>query len=736
MEKMFKFTTLKMFTNSCLSLSQKESTLYLKNPKLLSDTLRLSNSHEIETEYTQFFNIPSHNLKNEKRNKAVSKDFAFAEAKKGKSRHKKKAKINFNKNSSSISNDPELNNPKNSFIFRGHKSLRAKKNSRKNMGDNANSVQSHQQTSDLDNIAKKLYLNSLLTIKELAIKLNVPSADIVKWLFLQGISATINQVLDLSVLTLIAKHYSFVIVKQEEKNSLNIRDNKKPANGRLRAPVIVLLGHADHGKTSLLQAIVSNYDSSRQKLSNITQSIGSYEILVNNYSNIKKIIFLDTPGHEAFVSMRTRNINIADLAILVVSADDGLKSQTIEAINHIKARNLPFLVVINKVDKPEACVDKVKDQLATYDIYDRNTDNVDFMIQVSAATGHNIDLLLSTIIDLSISKQFRSDPLQTAEGIVLEAGLSKKKGPVAQLLIQSGTMRLGDIVVAGNIYGRVKAITNSLSQKVSSIESTSLAEVLCFASVPLVGLKFNTVNNEKMAKSLVAQSSVSNDFTGVLNTRVFLNKNNAQDSRRFVKQVNIVIKTDKQGFISPIVYALSQIRQEKVKINLLSAASGPISLKDIQFASTSGSIILAFNLAISSHIAQNAEDANIVIQSFNVIYDLIDYVTNYMLAFVEVDYRKHVLGHAIVKNLFLVNQSSVAGCLILDGKLKRQAYFDLKRANSIVHTGVIDSVRRTKDDVDEVLAGNECGIVCKSYCSWEVDDSLEIYELQPLEKVL
>ena len=408
------------------------------------------------------------------------------------------------------------------------------------------------------------------------------------------------------------------------------------------------------------------------------------------------------------------------------------KPQTIESIEHIRNRKLPFIIAINKIDKPGADINKVKRQLANFNISEHN--NV--IIEVSALTGENINVLLSSLILLSQKQELKSDPSQRAEGIILEAKLDKQSGIVSQLLLQNGTLKRGDFLVAGGSYGKVKAITNSLNKQVVQIESTSLATVLCFNSVPQVGLYFQVVKNEKEAKYIVSKFSESTTSTNNLNTRISLHDKINHDSRHLLKQVNIILKTSEQGAIEAIIHALAHISQEKVQLNLLLVAIGEVSLRDIKLAQTSNSIILAFNLKVSSNILHKAKNASVMIKDFRIIYDLIDYVKNYMLNFVEVDYAKQILGHASVRNIFTINRGTVAGCLVTDGKLKKKIYISIRRQGKVIFTSQLDSLKILKEDVEEVVVGNECGVMCNDYHKWCIDDEIEAYDLKPLRKIL
>lgn len=708
-------------------MNKPESVLYLTSPKILSDIFIDSHISETKVDVNDIIGTSSYSIKGEKKYKTVD----FIEHKKNKSKHKQKVrnKNYIDKHISDVKEDLEITDMTSTSFNRNIKTTKNKKNYKDKFSLRNNILINNKVNSN------DIYLNDLVSVQDLAMKLNVTSTDIIKWLFLQGISVTINQLLDVSIATLVAEYYSFNVIKQNFYSNSSFHKSAKNQGDNLRAPVITFLGHVDHGKTTLLNAIRKD-NLFVQEAGNITQAIGSYEVLLDNEFDISKMIFLDTPGHEAFVSMRRRGAEITDLVILVVAADDGLKPQTVEAINYIQSRKLPIVVAVNKIDKPDANINKVKEELLEYNISNCDSNGNNIIIAVSALNGNNIDLLLSSIINVSKSLHLTSDTSVYAEGTILEAYLNKKKGSVAQLLIQNGTLKIGDIVVAGNIYGKVKAIYNSMKEKVQFIESTSLADVLCFTEIPVAGLSFQVVENEKTAKLSVSRYVDLNIQSTLLNNRISLDDVNPKGVKSIIKQVNLIIKTNQQGSIDAIMHTLSSLPQHKVQINLLLVACGEVSLKDIELASTSNSTILVFNLNITSSIIQYAAKRSVMIQRFNVIYDLFDYVKRHMLAFVDVDYEKQVLGYAEVKDLFIVNKNVVAGCFVQSGKLKRNAYFQIKRSNKNIYTGLIHSLKRVKEDVDEVESGNECGVMCKEYNLWEALDILECYELKALEKTL
>lgn len=706
-------------------MNKYESTLYLKNPKLLASYGHQNSSKilvEIEDKADQSFCISEI----DKQNQLSRKEANFSENREIKNRQKQKSK-----SKSRISDD--LSSMGDSLLIGNANTISLAKNSKSIKHPRSIEDKNYRSDSNLlekNKNSNEIYVSDLLTVYELADKLSVSSADIIKWLFLKGISVTINELLDVSISTLVAEHYSFSVVKKDHENDFLKNNAPSSEHGKLRAPVITLLGHVDHGKTSLMRAF--RQDSfSIQEVGSITQSIGSYEILIDNDAVIHKLIFLDTPGHEAFINMRKRGASITDLVILVVSADDGLKPQTVEAIEYIQSRNLPFIVAINKIDKPEANVDQVKSQLSAFSIHDHNS----HIVSVSALNHDNVNSLLSSIIKLAKSQKLKSDPSLPAEGVILDAYLSKQKGSIAQLLVQNGTLHVGDLVLAGNFYGKVKAITDNSNNNIKFIESTALADILCFTDVPSAGLSFKVVSDEKTARTL-ASSFTNANLLKALNSRISLNDAGQQYAKKITKQVNLIIKTSTQGAIDAIMHALSKLSQEKVQINLLLVASGEVSWKDIELASLTSSTVLTFGLTISSNMLHDAGRLDVSVYSFNIIYDLIDCVKNYMLSFVDLDYEKQILGHAEIKNLFPVNKATVAGCFVKNGKLKKKSYFMIERSEGDVYTGLIDSLKVIKDDVDEVQEGNECGVMCKEYNSWAIGDVLECYELQPLEKTL
>nr|AYR06272.1 translation initiation factor 2 [Renouxia sp.] len=745
--KFVRFLLCNKFSNSCLSMDCHESVLYLQDPKVWCNRTD-ERTHIMGVEPTEQAQPNLSNTvnslyvtKSEKKNKLSSRITDSLESKKHKLKQKKKIRRKID-----LDEHLEINDSKTVSFVKLPKNIRHKKDvknklikSTKGYISSDNDITELQSVTNMSNLtSRELFFDKLLTVEELSVKLNVPSAEIIKWLFLQGVSVTINQWLDVSVLTLVARHYGFTVLDKNDYNSPCALDGVnyelKSNVGELRAPIVTIFGHIDHGKTTLLHSIRKT-DIISSEAGNITQAIGAYEVCINENNKVNKLIFLDTPGHEDFVGMRMRGAQITDLAILVVAADDGLKQQTIEAINHIKTHKIPFIVAINKIDKLEANITRVRKQLSEFDIIGEDWGGTVPIVEISAVSGKNIDLLLSTLLVLFEIQELRTDPLCDTEGTILESHLDRRKGPIASVLIQSGTLAIGNIIVADNVYGKVKTIVNNYGSKVMSIKPTSVAEIWGFSDIPNVGVTFKVVANEKRAKSLIAQRKKLNDSRELLNSRISLDAVNTSSKKR-VKQVNIILKTDTQGSIEAIMHSFSKIPQEKVQINVLSVGVGEISGKDIELAAMTYASILVFNLNMSSAIRATIERNNIVFKTFDVIYDLVDYLKEYMLGFVDTEYRKHVLGQAEVKTVFPINRGIAAGCFVLEGKLKKNAYVTVTRGTTIVFDGVLNSLKRLKDDVEEVTAQYECGIMCQEYHAWQKGDKIESYYLKPIEKKL
>ncbi|KAI0556328.1 Translation initiation factor IF-2 (chloroplast) [Gracilaria domingensis] len=591
---------------------------------------------------------------------------------------------------------------------------------------------------DINKDDKSVIIDSPLSIEQLSIKLQIPPAEIITGLFLQGVSVTVNQIVDVSTAIQVAQKYNFTALNQKHKldlGQLNKLQEVKSSTCINRAPIITILGHVDHGKTSLLDAI-RNTDFVSKEIGGITQSISAYEVNYSYDSLNKKLIFIDTPGHEAFSNMRLRCAQITDIVILIVAADDGLKPQTIEAIDYIVSKKLPYIVAINKIDKIDVNLAKIREQLANYNIISTDWGGEITFVEISALKKINIDRLLTAVSTLGESINLAADPKQLAQGIILEAYLDKTKGTVVNTIILNGTLKVGDIIVSDNSYGRVKKIVNNLGHELLIAEPSSILQVLGFSSIPQSGKYFSVVHTEKEAKKLMIENS---SFSIIDNTKNLLNshlKSYNYNNKTSIKNLNLIIKADTQGTIDAIINSFLQIPQNKIKLNILTSSLGVVSSTDLDLAFNTQALIIAFNINIATNILNAAEKLNVHLCKFVLIYDLIDYVKNYMLDLIDPEYDKLLIGQAKVQTTFFVNKGTVAGCIVKSGKLKKNALINVYREDQLIYEGVLDSLKRMKDDVEEVVTGNECGIMCKDYSLWQPKDLIEVYELYEKSKIL
>nr|YP_009732124.1 translation initiation factor 2 [Gracilaria spinulosa]QHS70650.1 translation initiation factor 2 [Gracilaria spinulosa] len=719
----------------CISIKN-ENAFLLENPKFIN-SLRLidipsDQNFKSSLEIKNSVKNSDFNIKFDKKTKNI-----FKQDNKGKSKKKKSDIIDLQQdqygffkkknNSKSIVN---TQNDLNNIIVGSIKSNKQKKKEKLKQKLNVNI--------DINNDNKSVIIDNPLSIKELSIKLRIPPEEIITGLFLQGVSVTVNQIVDISTATQVAKKYNFVVLNQKHELELSQLDKLQEVNsstGINRAPIITILGHVDHGKTSLLDAI-RNTDFVSHEIGGITQSVNAYEVNYSCDSLNKKLIFIDTPGHEAFSSMRLRCTQMTDIVILIVAADDGLKPQTIEAIEYIIAKKLPYIVAINKIDKIDINLPKVREQLANYNILSTDWGGEIEFVEISALKKTNIDTLLRAVSDLAELINLKTDPKQLAQGIILEAYLDKTRGTVVNTIILNGTLKVGDIIVSDNSYGRVKKIVNNLGNELLVAEPSSILQVLGFYSVPQAGKYFHVVQSEKEAKKLIMQSSslsTAENTKNLLNSHLQLYNYNHKTN---IKNLNLIIKADTQGTIDAIINSFLQIPQSKIKLNILTSSLGVVSSTDLDLAFNTQALIIGFNINITTNILNAAEKLNVHLCQFVLIYDLIDYVKNYMLDLIDPEYDKLLIGQAKVQTTFFVNKGTVAGCMVESGRLKKNALINVYREDQLTYEGVISSLKRMKDDVDEVIIGNECGIMCRDYNLWQPQDIIEVYELYEKPKIL
>nr|YP_010937675.1 translation initiation factor 2 [Palisada intermedia]WKW95618.1 translation initiation factor 2 [Palisada intermedia] len=734
------------------SFEYSDVVLSLDKPKLISLLNIKLNNNVLASEPTQIFDRPVNNDTNvsssfDKKYIANSYSQENIANKKNKSKLVKKKR----NNSNNIVNDDIFvetkddlfsKDPLDSSLLKSRKLNSKAKKKNKSKLDNSNSDYSLLHAS---NVNKKSTINSQteqnsvsinypLTVEQLSSKLNIPGAEIITHLFLnKGISVTINQVLDVDTAKKIALHYDFTLLdfNDDTQNNFVLKDTSPSSDTVKRPPIVTILGHVDHGKTTLLDAILKT-NLVLKESGRITQTIRGYEAEFEHDLKTHKLIFLDTPGHQSFKDMRVRGAKITDLVLLVIAFDDGLKPQTIEAINYIKEMNLNCIVVITKTDNFNQNIDFILHDLSTYGlVYDKWGGDLR-VVQVSALTGRNINTLLSEICVISDNKDFVANPNLLASGTIFESYLDKKQGPIAYLVVQNGTLKIGDIVVSSGIFGKVKSIINLLSQKVVLATPSSVVQVLGFPSLPNAGSAFYVVSNDKEAKQdCVSYSSINSN----LNLFKGLNNSLNQAATSDFKEVRLLIKADTQGSLEAVIDLLLSIPQSKVKLRIVSTSFGVVSNSDVELAAVTQSIIITFNIDLSSNIISLIKKHNIIFKKFEIIYDLFEHIKDLMLDLIEPNYDKIFIGRAFVRTVFNMNRGVVAGCYVNQGKLIKMCHICVYRKDQVVYEGKLTSLKIIKDDVTQVLLDHECGLMC-DYNLWEKDDIIDAYELVPRKKTL
>ena len=573
-----------------------------------------------------------------------------------------------------------------------------------------------------------------ITVKDLAAELKKTSAEVIKKLFGFGIMATINNDLDFDTAYLVAQEFGVNAIKKEEVKEEDILfDESEDKEEELitRPPVVVVMGHVDHGKTSLLDAIRQT-NVIEGEAGGITQAIGAYMVNING----RDITFLDTPGHEAFTSMRARGAQITDIAILVVAANDGVMPQTIEAINHAKAAGIPIIVAVNKIDLPEANVDKVKQELMKYELVPEEWGGDTIYVPISAKKHINIDELLEMVLLQADVLELKANPKKQAKGAVIEARLDKTKGPIASMLVQRGTLDVGDTIVVGSSIGRIRAMKNDKGQRVKKAGPSTPVEIMGLTEVPESGEVFYEVKDEKMAKHLIerrkrAQREKSiNQMAPVTLDNLF-----SQMEEGKLKQLNIIVKADVQGSAEAIKQSLEKLSDEEVRVRVIHSAAGAVTESDVTLAKVSNAIIIAFNVRPVATAKQAAEKEEVEIKQYSVIYQAIDDVKAAMKGMLDPIYEEKVIGNVEVRQVFKVsNVGTIAGAYVLEGKIERNAGVRVLRENVVIHEGKLVSLKRFKDDVKEVAKGYECGMQIENYNDLKEGDIIEVYVMEEVKR--
>jgi translation initiation factor IF-2 len=567
-----------------------------------------------------------------------------------------------------------------------------------------------------------------LTIQELSALLFISETDIIRSLFFKGISVTMNQFIDVNTAVVVGKEFEIdiCIVNEEEENKKMHFLDLDNSTAEKRAPIIAVMGHVDHGKTSLLDRIRKT-QMAKKESGGITQKLGAYEVEVDYKEDTRRLVFLDTPGHEAFSGMRSRGIQVTDIAILVVAADDGVRPQTIEAINYIQASNVPVIVAINKIDKEDANIENIKQELAKYNLVSESWGGDTLMVPISAKQGTNIETLLEMILLIDDVEGFTADPNGIAQGTVLESYIDRTKGPIASLLVQTGTLKIGDILVAGDAIAKVRGIINSEGEKVQLATPSSPVLIWGLSKPPSAGERFFIYSDEKEAKVVVQKTQEAYKTSSTIGQN--LTETYSVSDIDIKGKINLIIKTDVQGSVEALVNSIYKLSHPKVQIRILYASPGEITETDIDFADTSRALVLAFNTTLASGSRKAAKNAHVIIKESDVIYDLFDYVQDLIDAIVGPEYDEYLIGSALVKSVFPLGKSYVAGSLVVEGKLVQECHIKILRNKTVIYEGVLDSLKRLKEDVSEVQENVECGVFVKDFDTWVENDEIKAFNL-------
>ncbi|NJK50046.1 translation initiation factor IF-2, partial [Candidatus Gracilibacteria bacterium] len=612
---------------------------------------------------------------------------------------------------------------------------KAKKPTPKAEGGTAKTKTERRERKEAAQKAEKVVLTGSLTLRELAQLLVVPETEIIKHLFFKGIPVNITQTLELETARLVAEELG-VEVETSTQEALAAKNTEMLDVGDLenlqrRPPVVTIMGHVDHGKTTLLDSIRKT-KVAQGEAGGITQHIGAYHVDIEHNGKEEQIVFLDTPGHEAFTAMRARGAKVTDIAILVVAADDGVQPQTREAIYHAKAAQVPIIVAINKVDKVDSNPDRVKQELSELELVPEEWGGETIMVPVSALKGDNLDGLLEMILLVSELEELSANPNRSAKGTVIEAHLDRTRGPVATLLVQNGTLRVGDIIVAGSVFGKIRAMIDDRGEKVEAATPSFAVEILGLNDVPAAGDEFDAFENEKEARILAESRSDEKRQSRLQQAmsarRVTLANLSAQAQEGELKELNLILKADVQGSVEAILGALQQLPQKEVQIRVLLAAPGEVTETDVALAAASGAVIIGFNTTLASGARGAADQEGVDIREYDIIYKLLDDVQGAMEGLLEPEEIESPLGQAEVRAVFPSGRGSVAGCYVQSGKVVRNRFARVRRGDQVIYEGTIDSLKRFSEDSREVAAGYECGIGIAKFNDWKPSDTIEAYE--------
>src|SRR3989442_188720 len=571
-----------------------------------------------------------------------------------------------------------------------------------------------------------------VTVGELAEKIRRKSGEVIKALLELGVMATVNELLDPTAAKLVADKFSVDLEVRSVEGEVVDEEDLDPAQLKLRPPVVTVMGHVDHGKTSLLDAIRKSKVAEKE-FGGITQHIGAYQVTTSH----GKVTFLDTPGHEAFTAMRARGAQATDIVILVVAADDGVMPQTIEAINHARAANVPIIVAVNKIDKPEADAERVKRELANHGLIPEEWGGQTIYVSTSAKKGTGIDQLLEMTALQSEILELKANPNPAARGVIIESRLDRGRGPVATVLIQAGTLKEGDAVVVGAHSGRIRALSDPSGKKVKSAGPSDPVEILGLSGVPAAGDVLVAVSDERKARQVATMRQDRDKLKGKTATRITLEGLQKQIQSGEVKELRLVLKADVQGSVEALAEALERLSTEEVKLKVIHSSVGAINESDVMLASASNAIVIGFNVKPETKAASQAQANGVDIRSYNVIYDAINDLRAALAGMLAPEIRETTLGRAQVRQIFVISKlGPVCGSYVTEGKIVRNAKVRVRRGDEVVGEGTVGSLKRFKDDVREVLAGLDCGIGVDGVTGVQPGDILEVYTVEEVARTL
>ncbi|MGG7057650.1 translation initiation factor IF-2 [Clostridium tertium] len=576
-------------------------------------------------------------------------------------------------------------------------------------------------------------IGETITVKELAEKLGKPSADVIKTLIFTGVMAGINQEIDFATAEKVCEKYECLVAKKEEKEELEVVEDEEIVEENLvkRPPIVTVMGHVDHGKTSLLDAI-RKANVTAHEAGGITQHIGAYTVNLNG----EKLTFLDTPGHEAFTAMRARGAQVTDVVILVVAADDGIMPQTKEAINHCKAADVPMIVAINKIDRPGANIDRVKQELTEYELVAEDWGGDTICVPVSAKTGENLEQLLEMVLLTAEMAELKADPKRKAKGTVIEAKLDKGRGAVATLLIQNGTLHVGDSILVGSTYGRIRAMFDDKGKSIKSAGPSIPVEILGLSEVPAAGDRFTVVKDEKTARNMAeARKQKIKDESFHSANRVSLEDLYSQIQEGTVKELGIIVKADVQGSVQAIKQSLEKLSTEDVKVRVIHGGVGAITETDVTLATASNALLIGFNVRPDSNATAVADKDGVEIKTYRIIYDAIEDVKSAMIGMLDPEYKEVINGKAEVRMVYKIsNIGTIAGCYVIDGKILRNSEVRIIRDGIVIFESTLASLKRFKDDAKEVNSGYECGLSVDKFNDIKEGDIIESFSMQAVER--